>query len=724
MNYPVWDIPVFGTSLLIASVAIIHVYVSHLAIGGGLFLVITEALGHRENNPSILEYVKKAAVFFLLISMVFGAVTGVGIWFTISTIHPAATSVLIHNFVFGWATEWVFFLGEIVALFVYVYTFGKLSPRDHMRVGFIYFAFAWLSLFVINAIVSFMLTPGEWINDGSFWSGFFNPSMWPSLVFRSLLCAMIAGLFGFFTAARLNDQNLATRLLRYSARWMIAPLVLMAPAGYWYLAAIPATPRALIEGNSPEMPTLIYVLAISVPILLIGGMTMIVRLPGGLRRSISVLLVLVGLAYMGSFEWIREAARRPWIIPGYMYSNGLMPKQVEEASVKGILPMANWVRTHDVKGDNATGAGREIFRLECQTCHTTGGIKNDIIPLTEGYSLAFMDGKIAGIGAGGYMPPFAGTPGERLALAKYIVADLHGKDTKIAIPKTKFSDEALAKLSLDALADKHIMFAWRDGFQIKHQIIKRGESPVIVLDGVKATETSVPDHPGFVKLEAISKQDKVLASAIVAPPNNDFGCVNCHGSVLGIRQVHDRIEKTDLADNTSIPFPQDCSGCHDNLFEVVHKRHASFFKNGDAAACANCHKGPGGTSFLIGHHAVAGLDCVSCHGTIGNDKRGGLVTRPDCLYCHVDFGAPQKDDYFGGANIDKKNSFGRGTDDAGMRCVSCHGGAHSIGNTPIGKNGNCAICHGVKMQDSIHHKGIELTVEANENADAGKDLKR
>ena len=41
-------------------------------------------------------------------------VSGVGIWFAIGLAAPEATSTLIHNFVFGWAIEWVFFLVELL----------------------------------------------------------------------------------------------------------------------------------------------------------------------------------------------------------------------------------------------------------------------------------------------------------------------------------------------------------------------------------------------------------------------------------------------------------------------------------------------------------------------------------------------------------------------------------------------------------------------------------
>jgi len=336
MNYPVWDIPYLGHGMLMAIVAIVHVYVAHFAIGGGLFLVLTEALGHREKNSGILDYVKRHSHFFLLLSMVFGAVTGVGIWFTIATINPSATSALIHLFVFGWAIEWVFFMGEIVALFVYVYTFDKLAPNKHMFIGWLYFIFAWLSLFVINGIITFMLTPGEWVMDRSVWSGFFNPTMLPSLVFRTFLALMLAGLFGFLTATRLPDADIRNRMVSHCAKWLFVPLVFMAAAGYWYLEAIPGGPRAIM-GHSPEMHPLVGVMSVAVPLIVLLGLAMAVKLPVTVKKPLAYVLLATGLAYMGAFEWIREAARRPYVIPGYLYSNGVVVGEEEAIMKAGFL---------------------------------------------------------------------------------------------------------------------------------------------------------------------------------------------------------------------------------------------------------------------------------------------------------------------------------------------------------------------------------------------------
>ena len=90
MNYPVWQLEFLGGGFLIAVIAIIHVYVAQFAVGGGLFLVLTEHFGHHRNDQGILDYVKKHTKFFLLLTIVFGALTWVGIWSTISLLNQSA----------------------------------------------------------------------------------------------------------------------------------------------------------------------------------------------------------------------------------------------------------------------------------------------------------------------------------------------------------------------------------------------------------------------------------------------------------------------------------------------------------------------------------------------------------------------------------------------------------------------------------------------------------
>ena len=225
MNYPLWSLPARG--LLIASVATIHVFVAHLAVGSGLFLVLAERRARRQQDAALLAYVRRHSRVLFLLSLVLGALTGVGIWFTIGLIHPDATSSLISTFLWVWAIEWTFFLTEIAAALVYVHGWDRLDARAHLAVGWIYAASAWLSLAAIAAILSFMLAPLDWLNTRTLLSAFLNPTYVPTLAMRTLAAVGLAGLYGLFTAARVADETLKEKVARYARRWIIWMAALM-----------------------------------------------------------------------------------------------------------------------------------------------------------------------------------------------------------------------------------------------------------------------------------------------------------------------------------------------------------------------------------------------------------------------------------------------------------------------------------------------------------------
>jgi hypothetical protein len=314
MDYPVWQLAAAGGGFWIALIATVHVFVAHFAVGGGLFLVLTEAKGHRENSPAILDYVKSHTTFFLLLTMVFGGLSGVAIWFTIAVLSPGGTLTLVAAFVWGWATEWTFFLGEIAALLVYHYSFGRMPAKDHMRVGFLYFAFAWLSLFTINGIVGVMLTPGAWAATNDFWDGMFNPSFWPSLVFRSFLSFMW------------RDSRLVTAIKSRTpgqgegravcVLWAVISLPFLALSGWWYLSVLPESTLAFILHGSTEITP--YLAALPVIAVLVGmfALIMAVRLPLAVRTPVAALLLVLGFGVVGASSTSARPAAGPSSSPG------------------------------------------------------------------------------------------------------------------------------------------------------------------------------------------------------------------------------------------------------------------------------------------------------------------------------------------------------------------------------------------------------------------------
>lgn len=410
MNYPFWDIDI-GYGILMAIIAMIHVFISHFAIGGGLYLIVSERAARKKNDEARLAYLEKLSRFFVLVSVVFGALTGVGIWFVIGLLNPTATEALIHLYVWAWAVEWTFFVVEIAAALFYLHGWKTMSAKNHMIIGWIYFVSAWLSLFVINGIVTFMLTPGEWLVTGSFWDGFFNPTFNSSLVLRTGICIMLAGLYALLVASVGKAGEFKSYIVRYNSIWAIVGLAITVPSFLWYFNAIPSD---LTESARELMPAVMQYFDLSY--WFAGGIAIMVVVFGFiLPRAQTIVVALItmslGLGWFGAYEFFRETIRKPYVITGYIYANAIEVADAEAYEESGYLKLMKY-RT----GDD----GADLFRRACQSCHTIGTYR----PLNRAYNgtdKEFIAGTIRGIEVmSGKMPPFLGTDEEVELLAAHI----------------------------------------------------------------------------------------------------------------------------------------------------------------------------------------------------------------------------------------------------------------------------------------------------------------
>jgi mono/diheme cytochrome c family protein len=453
MNYPLWELPAPG--LLIAAVAILHVFISHFAVGGGLFLVLAERKARAEGDAALLGFVRDLSRAFILLTLVLGAITGVGIWFTIALVHPQATSALVTTFVWAWAIEWTLFAVEIAAAMVYYYGWDRLGPRTHVRVGWVYFVAAWASLAVINGILAFMATSGDWVTTRGFADGFFNPTFLSSLVLRTAVAVGLAGLYVLFAASFLGDADLKARVVRWSATCWIAPAAAVIPVALlWYLHAASGAgvavaetlgakgsgPGALlvavfqpVNAGHPIVRGAARVAVVGALLLVSGALALAALRPRRYGRLEASLLLLLGLASIGGSEWVREGLRKPWVIDRYLFVNGVRlpnppglppgeavdPFTVEALRRSGVLETSRWARVPAAyrPGDAAFAAlepaaraaleaeaGREIFRLECAVCHTKEihlGIRRRVRGKSVAAITAVLDAMARPVGADG-----------------------------------------------------------------------------------------------------------------------------------------------------------------------------------------------------------------------------------------------------------------------------------------------------------------------------------
>jgi len=765
MNYPVWQLDFAGGGLLIALIAILHVYISHFAIGGGLFLVLTEMKGYREGSQSILDYTRRHTRFFLLLTLVLGAITGVGIWFTIALIAPAATSILIHNFVFGWAIEWVFFLGEIVAILIYYQTFGRMERRSHLLIGWLYFIFAWLSLFAINGIIGVMLTPGEWLQTGNFWDGIFNPAFWPALFFRTFLCLMLAGLYGFLTSTAIKEEAFRLRMVRYCAAWLLAPFLLFLASAWWYVRALPEPQRAWIATFSPELAPFLNIFLWGSLLLFLGGLIMVIRLPKTATRSLAVVLLLLGITYMGAFEYIREGSRRPFTLFGHIYANSILVKDLDTVQAKGIVASAKWI-DKEITEKNRLVVGRQLFNIMCSPCHSVGGPMRDIKKLSAKYGSVYaLEAGISGQGKlNRAMPPFSGNNQERHALAAFIMDGLHGRKEQAAT-LLPLATPPLAPLPFDPEVSEYVLLAWNnlgmhsisdaDGSfslmppanDLFAQLIRRGPTPEVVTEGV---DIIFRVEPGFEKpaLQVAFWKDLPSLFGRNLPENVGLSRQGLSGFMQLTQENKSFVAKKVpvvpyLAQGGYQPYPSFTIEARDKSTKALLAATRMVAPVATEMGCKSCHGG-GWRKGVAGISAATAQDILTVHDRLSKTSLRALAKAGKpvlCQGCHPDpmLNAPGKAgllnlsaaihgfhaNFLSGrgaeacalchpSNPQGPTRFLRGVHhEAGLDCTNCHGALENhalallLAEKKVGKAGAARLMEHLKPAGTATLAGIQ-----------------
>jgi len=431
--YPVWEVPGLTAGLVLGLIAAFHMLPSHLSVGAMWLNVYLESRAERENRPELLDFVRKYSRLLLIFSYVFGSLSGVGIWFAATLAAPRAVSGLIHNYVWGWATEWVFFIVEVVGIFVYVYSFDKVDRKTHIRIGWIFALGSWTTMVVIVGILTFMLTPGLWPQTGGFFDGFFNRTYWPQLFLRTGSMLVIAAAYATVIAARVYDAKVRSTVARAASVFGLGGLALGAACFFWYRASLPAHAVEIVE--MLVKPGLRQGMIGSTVLLALYFGWLIVK-PASARFWPALASILVLFAGIWSFERSRELIRKPWVIPNYMYSNQIIGADLPAKGVRseipainerGILKTAPFVpkNLREVNDENRLQAGRMVALLECAACHSLqqGGVRSLArIAREKELDADMMEGLLYSLDQMPYMPPFAGTDPERRALAEFVAA--------------------------------------------------------------------------------------------------------------------------------------------------------------------------------------------------------------------------------------------------------------------------------------------------------------
>lgn len=438
--YPINDFGPAMKGMVIGGLGIFHVYLAQFAIGGGLLMTYFQWLGMRakrdgDRPPAVREFVDGLFRVLVLVSFVAGALTGVAMWFTTIQISPRTIGVMVDEFHWIWAVEWTFFCLEVAAGYAF-YRYGtRLTDGARLTLLATYSLAAWMSLFWINGILSWQLTPGGWLPEtltdetthGGLWRGFFNATFWPSLLFRTVsslaTAALVAALVVNFAPGWSRTRR--REVVHYAFHFLI-PMVTMPAIGAWFLLAMPADSRGWALGGSIAM-TLFFSVGVGAS-LLIGAYAVTIWFNRRMtvNASTAALLLLLGFAATAGAEFVREGVRKPYTLRGSLYSNSIAENEVARLREIGCATGDPYPLTDGLNYE-AVGAaseqlrtGGKVFRVQCSVCHTWDGA-NGVAHLAETWTTGQLRHNLAQLQhTKPFMPPFAGTAAEAEALVQWI----------------------------------------------------------------------------------------------------------------------------------------------------------------------------------------------------------------------------------------------------------------------------------------------------------------
>jgi hypothetical protein len=156
------EFPYTGNRTAVWIVAQLHILFAAFILGAPIFVVISEWLGYRKQDPRYDRLAKEITkVTVILFSMT--AVTGGLFIFVLLAAYPQFTTSFINQFYMVFAVLYpALFIAETILMYAYLYTWdvwkGEKKGR-HIALGVLLNLVCLLILFVINGPTSFMNTP-------------------------------------------------------------------------------------------------------------------------------------------------------------------------------------------------------------------------------------------------------------------------------------------------------------------------------------------------------------------------------------------------------------------------------------------------------------------------------------------------------------------------------------------------------------------------------------
>ncbi len=269
----------------------------------------------------------------------------------------------------------------------------------------------WCAAAVLVSVCAFSAHTGAWAAKPTLWNAFWNPAFPAVFLTWAAVSILTFGAFGLLYAASRKDSAWRVALVHELGKWMVAGAVTGVLGWIWWGVSLP---------ESENRKLVFWLVAAAVAAQAVLGSIAYrwgVRDPEKRHRRHAYAASLLVVFLLAACGWVYVEAKGNFHIHQYMYRNGMIIEEAEDANRTGLWNSVNLGEPRPAQEE----LGVFSFRAQCMACHAEWVKPRDPARTPgfrfEGDALRFL-GEMRS-----KHPPYpllAGAPEERSALAAYL----------------------------------------------------------------------------------------------------------------------------------------------------------------------------------------------------------------------------------------------------------------------------------------------------------------
>ncbi len=261
---------------------------------------------------------------------------------------------------------------------------------------------------------------GDYAVTGNFWHAFFNVEFLPQTIARTGAALLLGTVYIFVHASwkLANNELLKAKVVRRMIVPSLVGAALLLVGLVWSVANFPENALLVLERAAALNIILALTIASLVLLALMIGFGVFPH-PKALTFNFALCLLLISFAAFACAEFIREAARKPYIVDADILGNQIRVAEKEKCRQDGFLNSGVWTRRY--LQTETPDPGLALFMHHCNDCHASDRGLSSLSLLTLGESTDAIAERVKKLNTPNIsMPPWCGTDVEARQLAVYL----------------------------------------------------------------------------------------------------------------------------------------------------------------------------------------------------------------------------------------------------------------------------------------------------------------